>query len=461
MDLRLRLAAVALAILACAGCSSLTDFRDAERAALMRERAPTIVGADGELMGEHRKMVEARLAGYKESGGLLDRHLRIAEAVSGAPLVVGNATAILVDGPAAYGAIFDAIEAARDHIHIQSFIFEELEFDRRLSDVLIAKQRSGVQVRVIYDSVGSISTPASFLKRLAEAGICICEFNPVNPLRARLFSVNHRDHRKIVVVDGRTGFTGGINFHSVYKSGSGPGFMRPKMALDEGWRDTHVKIEGPAVRYLQELFLETWAKQNCEQRAPRNFFPPLKEEGDRIASIIGSSPDGRLSRMYLTLISAITYAQKNVYLTAAYFIPDENTIAALKAAARRGVDVRLLLPGFTDSWLAFHGGRSHYEDLLAAGVRIFEYQDSLLHAKTVVIDGVWSTVGSSNVDWRSFCHNDEVNAVVIGRRFADEMTRIYEQDLRESKEIALGAWLERPASDRLREWLARRLDYLL
>ena len=168
-----------------------------------------------------------------------------------------------------------------------------------------------------------------------------------------------------------------------------------------------------------------------------------------------------LSRMYLTLLSAISYSRKSIYLTAAYFIPDPDTITVLTAAAARGVDVRLLLPGFTDSWLAFHGGRSHYDALLAGGVRIYEHRDALLHAKTAVIDGAWSTIGSSNIDWRSFCHNDEVNAIVLGESFGSEMTRIFHDDLAAAVEVTAVDWGQRGTADRLLEWLARRWDQLL
>ncbi len=448
--------------LAIAGCGMLPSYRDAEREALGRPSRPlTIVGPDGALMTEHRAMIEQRLRSMGEDG-LLARHLHILEAVSAAPLVVGNATDILIDGPQAYDAILKAIDEARDHVHIESFIFEELDFGRRLSDLLIAKERSGVAVSILYDSVGSLSTPRAFFDRLREAGIRVCEFNPVNPLRARMWRLNHRDHRKIVVVDGNMAFTGGINFHQVYRSGSMPLKMRRSMpTLDEGWRDTHLRIRGPAVRQFQELFLRSWEKQHCGALPGRRHFPPLGIAGDDIISVIGSSPDGMMSNNYLTLISAITYARKSIYMTAAYFAPDASTIMALEHAVARGVEVRLLLPGITDSWLALYAGRSHYSALLAAGVRIYERHDTVLHAKTAVIDGVWSTIGSSNVDWRSFYHNDEVNAVVLEEAFGARMTQVFFDDLAEAAEVIRADWEKRGAADRLREWFARRWEYLI
>jgi cardiolipin synthase len=461
-DPSFRAFACTLLLLAVGGCTMLPTLADGERAAKEQPKSIPIVGADGALMGERRAMIEERLATYQSSGaGGLERKLAITTAYTGAPLTVGNRTRILVDGPAAYRAIFDAIDAAREHVHIESFIFEELDFDRQLSTLLARKVRDGVEVRVIYDSVGSISTPGAFLKGLHAAGVLMCEFNPINPFSARLPYVNMRDHRKIVVVDGRIAFTGGINFHGVYRSGSGLMGGSRQATADEGWRDTHLRIVGPAVRELQALFLDTWKKQKCGDFPPRDPFPQATEPGDSIVSIVGSSPDGKLSPMYLTLITAIAYAERSIFLTAAYFIPDPNTIAALKAAAARGVDVRLLLPGFTDSWLAFHAGRSHYDDLLAGGVRIFEYHGGLLHAKTVVVDGVWSTIGSSNLDWRSFCYNDEVNAVVVGRAFGSDLDEIFRADLREAREVTRESWAARPASDRFSEWATRKFEELL
>ena len=466
MSHRLTVLAIATAFLT-ARCGMLPSYMAAEREAIERSGGKLrIVDADGHLMDGPRAVIEQRL-GKLDADGSLTQHLSIAGAITEAPLVVGNATDILIDGPQAYAAMFAAIDAARDHIHIESFIFEELDFHRKLSDVLIAKRRSGVTIRVLYDSVGSLSTPRAFLDKLHAGGVQLCEFNPANPLRARgaTWKPNHRDHRKILIVDGRVAFTGGINFHQVYRSGSAPLRMRMMPNAAEGWRDTHMRIRGPAVREFQRLYLDSWRKQECDDSPAEPmrgvFFPRLEEAGDEIIKVIGSSPDGALSRMYLTLISAMSFGKKSIYVTAAYFIPDVDTIAVLTAAARRGVDVRLLLPGFTDSWLAFHGGRSNYDTLLAAGVRIYEHRDSLLHAKTAVIDGVWSTIGSSNLDWRSFCHNDEINAIVLGEGFGKEMTRVFNEDIADATEITAGEWANRGTADRLREWFARRWEPLI
>ncbi len=456
-------AALLVAGCALAGCGSLPRLEDVEDAAAARPATPlVIVGPDGLLGPEQRALIEQHLRSGR-SDALLGKQLEVMQAVTTSPLVAGNATKILVDGPEAYTAILAAIEGARDHVHIESFIFEDLEVGRRLGDLLVAKQAAGVAVSVLYDSFGSKATPQAFFDRLRDAGVRTCEFNPLNPLRAMVaWRLNHRDHRKIVVVDGTAAFTGGINFHQVYRSGSAPGMMRRSMpTIEEGWRDTHLAIRGPAVAEFQRLFLQSWEKQRCGALPARTWFPPLHAEGDRVVSVIGSSPDGMASQMYLTLVSALTRAQRSIYLTSAYFAPDENTIAALTGAARRGVDVRLFLPGITDSWLALHAGRSHYSTLLAGGVRIYEHHHALLHAKTAVVDGIWSTIGSSNTDWRSYCLNDEVNAVVLGEAFGGEMTRLFFDDLGAATEVIGEDWETRGAQARLSEWFSRRWEHWL
>ena len=431
-----------------------------EQAMMRQAEKGRIVADDGELMGSMRAPIDVGLA-KMHADAALDRHRVIFEAVSQVTTQGGHDAHILVDGPAAWDAIFTALRSAREHIHIESYIFEELDFSVRLSDLLIERQRAGVAVRVIYDSFGSLATPRAFLDRLHANGVALCEFNPINPLRARLWRPNHRDHRKIVVVDGRVAFTGGINFHSVYRSGSAMRASASKSAHEEGWRDTHVELRGAAVDELQQLFLGNWKKQACSDIGPPEARSEITDTGPHQVAIIGSSPDGMPSRMYLLLAAAITYSRESVWLTSAYFAPDENTINALKAAAKRGVDVRLLLPGITDSDAALRAGQSHYSDLLAAGVRIFERHDALLHAKTAVIDGVWATIGSSNLDWRSFCQNDEVNAIFLGLEFGQQMRAVFETDLVMASEIKLDQWQQRPQGARAKEWLARQFDRFL
>jgi cardiolipin synthase len=377
-------------------------------------------------------------------------------------LVAGNRVRLLQDGPETYRAMLAAIEAATDHINMETYILEDDEVGRHFADALIEKQRQGVQVNLIHDSAGTLGTPGEFFQRLRDSGIRTLEFNPVNPLTAKAgWDVNQRDHRKLLVVDGRTAFLGGINISSVYSGGSFSQRSRVRPGGELPWRDTHVQVDGPVVAEFQKLFLETWQKQKAEPLAERNFFPQLQPQGKEVVRAIGSSPDDDFSLIYVTLLSAINSAETEVLLTNAYFVPDPQLLAALKAAVARGVDVRLVLPGSTDSALVFHAGRSYYDELLAAGVGIFERRKALMHSKTALVDGVWSTVGSTNLDWRSFLHNQEVNAVVLGTEFGDRMRAVFELDVAQSEQITLERWRRRSPGLRAKERFSRLWQYWL
>ena len=399
-----------------------------------------------------------------------ERHLALEQEISGSPLIAGNAAELLQDGPATYAAMFAAIEGARDHINLETFILEDDEVGQRFAEALLAKQRQGVQVNLIYDAVGSLSTPDAFFQRLKDAGIRVMAFNPVNPLDAKAgWELNQRDHRKLLVVDGTTAFVGGINISAVYSGGSsrrrlgasGSGATSPPRAKDLPWRDTHVQVSGPVVATLQKFFLETWAQQEGEPLAGRNYFPTLSAQGREVVRAIASSPEDRFSQFYATLISAIHTAQSEILLSNAYFVPDPQLKQALVDAVSRGVDVKMVLPSATDSSLVFHAGRAHYDELLHGGVKLYERRDVLLHAKTVVIDGVWSTVGSANLDWRSFLHNQEVNVLILGSDFGGRMRAAFERDLAASGEITLEQWQRRGMVVRMQELFGRIWEYWL
>lgn len=442
------------------GCASLpTIVPDMAR----RPHQPIqLAGASGPLSAEQSKKILQRLDHGGQPTNIFDRHLALEEAIVGSPLVVGNKVTLLEDGPETFRAMFATIAAARDHINMETYILDDDEVGRRFSDALIEKQTQGVQVNLIYDSVGTLRTPREFFKRLSDSGINLLEYNPVNPLKLKKgWDVNQRDHRKLLVVDGEVAFLGGINISSVYSSGSvrKRSSDQPRSSLP--WRDTHFQVKGPVVAELQKLFMDTWAKQRGVPLAPRNYFPTLTVEGKEVVRAIGSSPDKGYSLIHATLISAIGSAETTVHLTNAYFVPDPQLIAALEEAARRGVDVKIILPSHTDSGLVFHAGRSYYDDLLSKGVKIYERRAALLHAKTAVIDGVWSTIGSTNLDWRSFLHNDEINAVVLGPDFGAQMEAMFEQDLAESDAITLEQWRRRSLGQRIKETAARLWSYWL
>ncbi len=444
--------AAALCLVLLGGCSSIPIM--VPDMAMQPSHPVRLEGVHGPLTAQQSKSILARLKKDGEDTNIFDKHLALEAEIAGSPLVVGNKVELLVDGPTTYNAMFAAIENAKDHINMETYIFEDDEIGQRFAKLLTSKQRSGVQVNLIYDSVGSINTPKEFFKSLKESGVNVLEFNPINPLIARKsWQVNRRDHRKLLIVDGKIAFVGGINISSVYSSGS---FGRSKPAKgNHPWRDTHLRVTGPVVSEFQKLFMATWSAQKGAPLASGNYFPELGSKGKDVVRAIGSSPDEPYSQIYATLLSAINSAETQVFLTNAYFVPDRQLLAALKEAVARGVDVRLLLPAKTDSVLVFYASRSYYDELLSAGVKIYERQDALLHAKTALIDGVWSTIGSTNLDWRSFVNNQEINAVVLGQDFGAQMQAMFEKDLESSQLVTLEAWRNRSIVARIKERAAR------
>jgi cardiolipin synthase len=422
-----------------------------------------LAGRHGRLSPAQSQQVLARLQGTGQATDIFSRHLALEEAIADNPLTTGNQVQLLQDGPATYQAMFDAIQGAQDHIHLETYILDDDEVGRRFAQALVAKQQAGVAVGVIRDSVGTLGTPKAFFQQLTDSGAQVLEFNPLNPLLARKeWELNQRDHRKLLIVDGRTAFLGGINISSVYSSGSfQPGSRAAAAADGPRWRDTDVQVQGPVVADLQRLFLATWLAQKGPPLAIRNDFPVLAMAGQQVVRVIASSPDEPFSQIYATLLSAIDSAETSIHLTNAYFVPDPQLLAALGAAARRGVDVSLILPSQSDSWLVLHAGRNHYEGLLQAGVKIYERHGAILHAKTALIDGVWTTIGSTNLDWRSFLHNHELNVVVLGADFGGQVQRMFDKDLAESDAITLVQWRQRPWQQRLQEVFARLWAYWL
>jgi len=443
-------------------CATLPRFEEMyQRLDVEKEKTPEIIGPHGQLSPTISKRVMDRLKRQEGSTDILERQVALIESISGSPLVAGNKVTLLIDGPATYAAMFKAIANAKDHINLETFIFEDDEVGRKFADFLLQKRSEGVRVNLIYDSLGCLNTPAAFFQRLRDGGILALEYNPINPAKAReKWLLTHRDHRKILVVDGSVAFTGGVNISRVYSSSSVSGEHRERR-IDEAWRDTHVQIEGPAVAEFQKLFLETWARQKGPELPKRDYFPTLEREGNDLIEVVGSTPGQENRITYIMYVAAFTYAQNFIHLTNSYFVPDEQTLEALTDAAKRGVDVKIILPAISDESPVFYAGRSHYRHLLKSGVKLYERRDTMLHAKTAVIDGVWSTVGSTNMDLWSFLRNDEVNAVILGRGFASQMELLFEKDIEDSHQIRLEQWKKRNFSERAKEWLARLLQYWL
>jgi len=423
---------------------------------------PVILGTKGPLTDRQSKALFAKLG--PDAQDMLQRHLAVEQAVAETPLLAGNKTRVLADGPATFRAMFEAIRDARDHVNLEYFILEDVQIDgQSLGDLLTAKRQQGVQVNVIYDSYGSIDTPQPFFDRLAKAGINVLPYHPFNPVDAVAggYSPNDRDHRKILVVDGRLAIVGGVNLSTAYTS-AGPGHSaKPDQPKNLPWRDTDLLIEGPAVAQLQHLFLDQWLGQNGAALNSTTFFPPLSERGREAVRIIGSSPDHAQPRFYVTLLSAIRTAQKRVWLNTAYFVPTHQEMEDLEAAAKRGVDVRIVLPDASDSDLAIDVQHSRYEDLLEVGVQIYETHDEVLHSKSAVIDGVWSVIGSSNFDHRSVIFNDEVDAVTVGGDTAKSLEALFEKDFAKANRIELAVWKQRPLAEKMREIIARASQSML
>jgi len=458
---RRTLSAMATAVLAlAAGCASVPDI---DTAIGPSEAArPEIVGAHGPLSAKQRQAVLDRLKKQDNGGDLLAQHLAIEQAVAETPLVVGNRTRILHDGDSTFREMFRVMHAARDHINLEYYIVQDVESGgERLGDLLIAKRRAGVAVNLMYDSYGSMATPGEFFDRLRANGISVVEFNPINPLRARGgYSLNDRDHRKILVVDGKTAIVGGVNLFKGYQNGSGS-LTGSDGGPSEFWHDTDLEIQGPAVAEVQRLFLDHWREQEGPPLDTTRFFPAVPAAGGEILRVLGSNHRDLVPRYYATLISAIRDAQTSIRVTAAYFVPTHDELEALERAARRGVDVRLLLPSMSDAPPALDAGRSHYSDLLEAGVKIYEIQNEMLHSKTVTIDGVWSIIGSSNFDHRSVLFNDEIDAVVLGRETAAQLETQFREDIQTSKAIDPRVWADRPFFEKFKEMLSRIWQTLL
>jgi cardiolipin synthase len=472
----LLLASLSTALLVLAGCAAVPTIPEPPEldsgATVQQIR---LRGARGPLSKRETARVLRHFAGQAPDADAFARHLAIEQAVVGTPLYTGNRVTILRDGPQTFAAMFDAIRHAQHYLYLEYFILEDVHYGaEQLSDLLISRHRQGVQIDVIYDAIGSFSTPDEFFHRLRAAGIRVREFNPIDPLTA--FTINDRDHRKILVADGSTAIVGGVNLSTTYqsvleRSGSGRRHRLSTPTTQAGpaaphapaplWHDTDIQIDGPAVRDLKHLFEQHWRQQGGAADALAPDGGPIAPQGDQVVRIIGSEGGQLLPRYYATLLSAIRSATSRIWVTAAYFVPTRQEREALVRAARRGVDVRLLLPARSDSKAALAVQRSYYSGLLRNGVKIYERDDGMLHSKTTVMDGVWSIVGSSNFDHRSVLFNDEVDAVVIGARTGNQLEQYFLQDLKHARRIDLATWRQRPLGDKFKGYFWRIWQQLL
>ncbi|MBI4375334.1 MAG: cardiolipin synthase ClsB [Elusimicrobia bacterium] len=350
--------------------------------------------------------------------------------------VAGNKLLLLPTGGEVYRSMWEAIQSARETIHLETYILRSDKTGQRFAEHLEAKARSGVRVRVIFDSVGSLDLSPVFISRLRNAGVQFLEYHPLAPWRPR-WSLVRRDHRKMLIVDSRIAFTGGVNIcddHAPIEDGG------------SNWHDVHVRLEGPAAFELDRFFRAVW--YNETGRWFKLESPDLGTQGPSKVWAAANQEFLHRYRIRAAYLGALRAAQKEVIIANAYFVPDLRITRALAAAARRRVQVKILVQGLSDILSVWYAGRYQYDYLLRHGVRLFEWPGPVLHAKTAVVDGLWCTVGSYNLDHRSLLHNLEVNLHVLDPNFSGELKKLLESDIALSPELRLERWRRRPYADK-------------
>ncbi|MBK8003745.1 MAG: cardiolipin synthase B [Gemmatimonadetes bacterium] len=362
----------------------------------------------------------------------------------GPGILPGNQVTPLRNGAEIFPAMLAAIRSARETITFETYIYWSGQIGKAFTDALSERARAGVQVHVLLDWVGAGRMDDTLLTEMEAAGV---EVEKYHPLRwYTLDRLNHRTHRKLLVVDGRVGFTGGVGIADVWQG----------HAEDSAhWRDTHFRVEGPVVAQLQAAFLDNWLESHATLLHDEGYFPPLAPGGTMPAQVFKSSPEegsGSARLMYLLSIAA---ARRTLRIASAYFVPDDLSVQELVAARRRGVAVEIIVPGpYTDADVVRHASRGRWGDLLAAGVRIWEYQPTMYHTKMMIVDDAWVSVGSTNFDNRSFRLNDEANLNVMDSALAAGLVRDFEEDKGRSREVTRAAWEARPFLTKAREWAA-------
>jgi cardiolipin synthase len=360
------------------------------------------------------------------------------------PVVGGNVVEILLNGEEIFPAMLDAVRSAKRTITYGQYFYAEGPVSEQFANALAERCRAGVDVHVLLDAFGSLGMPAKYVDLLREAG---CRVEYARALgRFSLGQLNNRNHRRVLVVDGRVGFTGGSG---VSRKWMGDG------RTDKHWRDTDVRVEGPAVRYLQGAFTESWLEETGELLGGPDYFPDgIPPVGNVPVLVVRSSPAVGNFSIYTHLLLALSAARRSIYITNPYFLPDERMTEQLLEAVRRGVRVVVLVPGQIDHNLVRQASRSQFGELLNGKIEIYEYMPALLHAKTMVIDGVWATIGSTNLDNRSLALNDELNVVVFHRQVAERLEQIFLDDLAHARQVTYENWRSRGLADRTLEILA-------
>lgn len=366
------------------------------------------------------------------------------------PVFSGNSVKLITNGREKFDEMFDDIRKARKHIHLDYYIIEQGKIGYELQQLLIDKAKEGVEVRLIYDDIGSWKTRQRYFREMQDAGVQVYSFLKVLlPYLSPKF--NYRNHRKIVVIDGEIGYTGGFNVADRYIDGGHFPF----------WRDSHVRIEGKAVYGLQTAFLIDWFFVSRTLLTSKYYFPDLTDHGKCLVQTVTSSPDTDWENIMQGLFCILTNAKRYVYIQTPYFLPNESMLTALQTAALRGVDVRLMIPEKSDTWVALKGMKSYLTEIMEAGVKVYFYQEGFLHAKTLVADDIVSTVGSTNLDYRSFEFNFEVNTFIYNEEFSKQMKDVFLEDEKNCRLVDLNEWIQRPKMVRWSESVCRLFGPIL
>jgi cardiolipin synthase len=374
---------------------------------------------------------------------------RTIEAHTDAPIVSGNRIEVLLNGDETFPVMLREIRGAKSTITFAQYLYEDGSIARELAQAFAERCRAGVKADILLDSHGSGKAPSEIIATMKDAGCHVEYFRRVEVdgiiFPWKLLRYNYRSHRRVLVIDGRIGFTGGYGISEAW-TGNG--------RTPEHWRDTNARIEGPAVRFLQAAFAESWLETTGIAIGGDGYFPRVESIGNLPAQVVKSSPTGGSFQNYMLFLLSINSAKKSILITNPYFIPDDVMTEALVKAATRGVRVVVLLPGEIDSQLTYSTSRSHYGPLLLGGVQVFEYKASLMHAKTIVIDGIWSTIGSTNFDNRSFALNQEINLTVYDSGIAHQLEEIFQEDLKYSQQVTYEQWRSRSIFERFVEFFA-------
>ena len=371
------------------------------------------------------------------------------EAYASAPGSRRNSVQLLFNGDQIFPAQLAAIRSATQTITYAQYFYEEGPIPEEIAEAIAERCRAGVRAHVLLDGFGTLYMPARYVDTMEKAGCEVATFRPLSPFAVFALvgwsKANHRNHRRILVVDGEVGFTGGSGIAQKW-TGNG--------RLEGHWRETDVRVEGLVVSSLQGAFAENWLEATGNVLGGEPYFPRHPRVGTIAAQVVRSTPSGGSFAMYTTFLLAMSSARESIYITNPYFLPDSRMIRALTEARARGVRIVVLLPGAIDNNIVRHASRARFGELLEAGIEIHEYQAGLLHAKTMIIDGTWATIGSTNLDSRSFSRNDELNLVVYSADVAGELEKVFAEDLTYSRKIDYEQWRRRGPFDRLLELLS-------